>query len=274
MKGKIRMLKEKIAFIGAGNMAEAIIGGVLGSGLTEKNNIIANDIKKERLDYLGNKFGIKTAIDTKNSVLKANIIVLSVKPQNIKEVLKGIKDVLKGKMVISIAAGITTETIEKETGAIPVIRVMPNTPALVRKGMAAISKGKYASYMEEEIALKIFQSVGEAVKVEEKYMDIVTAISGSGPGYIFYVMEAMIEAGIRHGLPRDTAKTLVFQTMSGSAELAIKSGKEPEELRRSVCSPGGTTLAILKVLEDNNFFETMIKSIDAGSKRSKELSRG
>lgn len=268
------MLKETIAFIGAGNMAEAIIGGVLGSGLTEKNNIIANDIKKERLDYLLNKYGIKTETDPENAVKKANIIVLSVKPQNIKEVLKEIKDVLKGKMVISIAAGITTETIEKEIGEIPVIRVMPNTPALIKKGMAAISKGRYASYMEEEIALSIFRSVGKAVTIDEKYLDIVTAISGSGPGYIFYIMEAMIEAGVRQGLPRDTAKTLVLQTISGSAELALNSGKEPEELRKSVCSPGGTTLAGLKVMEERSLHEILISAVESACKRSKELSRG
>lgn len=265
-------MKERIAFIGAGNMAEAIVGGMLESGLVVKDNVIAFDIREERLDYFERKFGIRTAVDNKDAVRNADVVILSVKPQNIKEVLKEIRDVLKDKMVVSIAAGITTGAIEKEIGEIPVIRVMPNTPALIKKGMSVISRGKFADIEAVKAALKIFQSVGKAIEIEEKFLDIATALSGSGPGYIFYIMEAMIEAGIKHGLPRDAAKTLVFQTMSGSAELALNTGKEPEELRKAVCSPGGTTLAILKVLEERSFFETLIASVDAGCDRAGELS--
>lgn len=267
------MLKERIAFIGAGNMAEAIVGGILESELVVEDNVIAFDIKRERLNYFERKFGIKTMVSSKDAVKCADVIVISVKPQNVKEVLREIRDVLKDKIVISIAAGITTEAIEKEIGAVPVVRVMPNTPALVRMGMSVVSKGKFADAKAVGIALKIFQSVGKAIEMEERFLDIVTALSGSGPGYIFYMMEAMIEAGVKYGLPRNVAKTLVFQTVSGSAELALSAGKEPEELRKAVCSPGGTTFAILKVLEENSFSETLIKSVDAGYNRAKEISK-
>ncbi|MEW6087476.1 MAG: pyrroline-5-carboxylate reductase [bacterium] len=266
------MLKKRIVFIGAGNMAEALIKGVLDAKLFRKGNITATDVKNERLDYIKKKLKIKVETNNKPAVNKGDIIVLAVKPQNINEVLEGIKHNVKDKLVISIAAGIKTERIENTVGKAAVIRVMPNTPALVKKGMSAIARGKFAKLKDENIADTIFQAVGKVVKVKENLMDAITAVSGSGPAYVFYMMESLIEAGKKSGLSQQVAEILVFQTVLGAAELVLKTGKTPEELRKAVSSPGGTTLAGLAVLEKKGFKHALISAVGSACQRSKELS--
>jgi len=264
---------KKIAFIGAGNMAEALINGLLSSKIVSAKQITAVDVNLKRLDWLKDEYKINTsdASDTK-PIEKSDVIILAVKPQILPEVLEKIGEIINEKVVISIAAGITTPKIEsylsKKT---PVIRVMPNMPALVCHGATGICRGKCATKTHAALALDIFHSVGYAILVEEKLMDTITAISGSGPAYVFYLMEAMIKSAIDGGLPKDKAINLVAETVRGAGELVARSQELPGELRRRVTSPGGTTEAAIKVLDVNKVNFTLLTAISAAEDRSKEL---
>jgi pyrroline-5-carboxylate reductase len=263
-----------IAFIGAGNMGEALIRGLLDARTVEASQIIATDVRAERRDFLIKTFGVRAIDDNLQAVRAADIMVLAVKPQQVGEVLAGFKSAMSnGKLLISIAAGVTTARIERELGeGTRVIRVMPNTPALVGAGAAAMAKGAHATDDDLAIAESILGAVGICVRVEERFIDAVTALSGSGPAYVFYVTEAMIKAGVAVGLSEDLAKKLAIQTVHGAAKLLVKSGEEPESLRRKVTSPGGTTEAALKVMSERKLAEIFTEAIQAAEKRSRELS--
>jgi pyrroline-5-carboxylate reductase len=259
-------LKNKaIAFIGAGNMAEALIRGLLAGKTVAPKQIIATDIRADRLELLAGQFGIRIG-----PAGEADIIVLAVKPQQMSDALAQVA----GKhLLISIAAGIATSRIEKEIGGKPrVVRVMPNTPALVGAGAAALCKGRYASDDDLTTAEAILSAVGTTVRVEEKLMDAVTALSGSGPAYIFYVTEAMIKAGVRAGLNEELAKKLATQTVFGAAKLLAESDESPAALRQKVTSPGGTTEAALKVMSDRKLAGIFVEAVAAAAQRSRELS--
>lgn len=260
-------LKNKeIAFIGAGNMAEALIRGLLASKTLPASHIIAADVRPERLEELRKAFGIRTGKP------EADIIILAVKPQQMSDALA---QVAGEHLLISIAAGITTSRIEKEMGGKPrVVRVMPNTPALVGAGAAALCKGRYATDDDLATAETILGAVGTTVRVEEKLMDAVTALSGSGPAYIFYVTEAMIKAGVQAGLSEELAKKLATQTVFGAAKLLAESDESPASLRQKVTSPGGTTEAALKVMRDRKLAEIFVDAVAAAAQRSRELSNG
>jgi len=271
------LLREKrIAFIGCGNMGEALISGSLASGLISKDKVLVTDIRPERLEYIKEKEGISAVENNKEAVKKSDVIVLAVKPQVMGKVLSEIKDVVTGdKVIISIAAGITTGFIEEALGReVPVVRVMPNTPALVKTGVSGISPGKYAGEKEEAIAEHMMRGVGIVVKVPEEMLDTVTALSGSGPAYIFYIIESLIEAGMEMGLSEDDAKKLVGQTVLGAARMVMETGESPQVLRAKVTSPGGTTESALKYLERKGFQEILIAAVKEAAKRSKELSTG
>lgn len=263
----------KIGFIGIGNMGQAIINGLIESGLVAKSNILAydSDTKKRAI---AKKYGIKTAKNNQDLVAKANIILLAVKPQVIDDVVKEIKDkVSESKTIISIAAGITTGHIERLLGKVRVIRTMPNTPALIRQGITAISKGKFATKKDEKIAQDIFSSVGETIKIEESQMDAVTALSGSGPAYLFLTIEALIDGGMKVGLSRKNAEILTKETLLGAARMAVETGENASILRKKVTSPGGTTEAALKYLNKKNFSKILAEAIKVAAKRSKELGK-
>jgi len=232
-----------VAFIGAGNMGEALIRGLLGAKMVPPSRIIAADVRAERREFFMSSFGVQAVDDNVEAVKAADIVLLAVKPQQMSELLAGLKPVMSGaKLMISIAAGVTTARIEQELGGqARVVRVMPNTPALVGAGAAALAKGAYATNNDLVSAESILGAVGIVVRVEEKLMDAVTALSGSGPAYIFYVTEALIRAGVAAGLDEALAKKLAIQTVFGAAKLLVESGEEPESLRRKVTSPGGTT---------------------------------
>jgi len=265
---------KKIAFIGAGNMAEALINGLLTSKIMSAKQIIAADVSVGRLEWLKDEYKIKITNDNTTAIEKSDVIILAVKPQVLPEVLEKIGETLKTKLVISIAAGITTEKIEsylpKNT---PVVRVMPNTPALVRSGASAICRGKSATKSHAALVLDILHSVGYAILVKENLMDIVTAVSGSGPAYVFYLMEAMIKEAIDRGLPRDKALNLVAETVRGAGELVARTQESPDKLRNRVTSPGGTTEAALKVFIANKVDYTILSAIKAATERSKKLSK-
>ena len=269
------LLREKrVAFIGCGNMGSVLISGTLKSGLISKDKVLVTDIRPERLEYIREREGISITEKNREAVEKSDVIVLAVKPQVIGKVLSEIRDVVTGdKVIISIAAGITTGFIEEALGKeVPVVRVMPNTPCLVKTGASGISPGKYAGEQEETIAEEMFRGVGIVVKVPEQMLDAVTALSGSGPAYIFYIIESLIEAGMEMGLSEDDARKLVSQTVLGAARMFVETGESPQVLRAKVTSPGGTTEAALKYLEEKGFQKILIAAVKEAAKRSKELS--
>ena len=269
------LLREKrVAFIGCGNMGSVLISGTLKSGLISKDKVLVTDIRPERLEYIREREGISITEKNREAVEKSDVIVLAVKPQVIGKVLSEIRDVVTGdKVIISIAAGITTGFIEEALGKeVPVVRVMPNTPCLVKTGASGISTGKYAGEQEETIAEEMFRGVGIVVKVPEQMLDAVTALSGSGPAYIFYIIESLIEAGMEMGLSEDDARKLVSQTVLGAARMFVETGESPQVLRAKVTSPGGTTEAALKYLEEKGFQKILIAAVKEAAKRSKELS--
>jgi len=264
---------KKIAFIGAGNMAEALINGLLSSKIVSAKQIIAADVNGERLSWLTDEYKIKITHSNIEAIDKSDIVILAVKPQILPEVLEKVGKELAARIVISIAAGVSTAKIEKylpETAA--VIRVMPNTPALVCSGASAICRGKFANKSHAAIALDIFHSVGYVIQVEEKFMDIITAVSGSGPAYVFYLMEAMVKAAIDGGIPKEQALNLVAETVRGAGELVARSQELPGELRARVTSPGGTTEAAIKILDANKVNYTLLTALSAAAERSKKLS--
>jgi len=264
-----------LGFIGAGNMASALMKGLLESGLYDRTHVIAADASQEALNRVSEAFGIKSYPSNVRVAAECDTLILSVKPQQVREALEDMKDAITARhLMISIAAGIPLQLIqdiiEKE---IPMIRVMPNTPALVQKGVSALAPGNLATAAHMGIARTIFGAVGATVEVMETQMDAVTALSGSGPGYVFRIMECMVAAGEGVGLSEETARRLVLQTFLGSAHLAQASDDPLPELRRKVTSPGGTTAAGLAVLEARGLEEMIIAAVSAACIRSQELGR-
>ncbi|MCB4791105.1 MAG: pyrroline-5-carboxylate reductase [Elusimicrobia bacterium] len=265
-------INKKIAFLGAGNMAEALINGFVGSGLVLPKNITASDINKKRLTYIKKQFGVKTENNIR-AVKTSEIIFIAVKPKDAGVLLGEIGRYLnKDKLMISIAAGITTKYIEGFIDKnVPVIRAMPNTPALVGKGAIAVAGGKYANRGDIDVAVKLFSSAGIAVKLNEKKLDAVTAVSGSGPAYVFYLSEAMEKAAVKLGLSSDIAKKLVHQTVLGAGKMLTSLSLDASVLRKNVTSPGGTTEAAINILEKRQFTQTVIEAIKQADKKAKEL---
>ncbi len=272
----MRYLKGKrIGIIGLGNMGSAILNGLIFSGRVGKMAVIGFDKEPARRAAAGKKYSILISRTILEVVTHCDIIIIAVKPQNIDEVLKEISFYGKDRLYISIAAGITTQRIEKALGGKSrVVRVMPNTPALVGEGISALCKGRYTSKSDLKTADEIFSSVGEAVELNERYFDVVTALSGSGPAYFFYLKEALIEAAVNLGMDRKTAKKLVLKTALGSARLLLESGDEPRLLRQRVTSKGGTTERAIAVFEKAKIKEAVARAVRAAARRSKELSRG
>ncbi len=266
-----------IGFIGGGNMAQALLEGVLKAELFQAENVWVSDVRSERLDALKAQYDIQTTTDNIELTKRADIVILSIKPQVMPDVLKSIAGKFKEDvLVISIAAGITTAAIKAYLGAVQVIRVMPNTPALVGASAAGLYNAG-ASESSLKAAIDICASVGKAVVVEdEALIDSVTAVSGSGPAYYFLLMEEMIKAGVELGLSEADAKTLVLQTAKGAAllaESAQQRGQDPAILRQKVTSPGGTTEAALKVMDEHNLGQIILKALTAARNRGQELSK-
>lgn len=267
-----------IGFIGGGNMAQALIEGVLNARLVESANVWVSDVRPERLTELKARYGVSTTSDNKEVVQRAGTIILSIKPQMMDNVLNDIAcSAEPDKLFISIAAGITTDRIRRQIGNVQIIRVMPNTPALVGAGASGIFAAS-ASKSAADAAVEIFASVGKAVIVDrEDLIDSVTALSGSGPAYFFLLMEEMIRAGVELGLDEKTAAELTIQTAKGAALLAQSaqaSGEAPAQLRRKVTSPGGTTEAAIKTFISRGFSAIIMDALTAARNRGRELSAG
>jgi pyrroline-5-carboxylate reductase len=261
----------RLAVIGAGVMGETLIAGLLRAGW-EPEQITAADRHAARLEELQARHGIRVA-PTADAAAAADTVVIVVKPQDAGEVLPEVGGAIRpGTLVVSLCAGLSTARIEAAMPeGTPVVRVMPNTPAQVDEGMAAISGGATATSEHLDHVTALLSAVGKVVTVPEKYQDAVTAISGSGPAYLFFVVEAMIDAGVMLGLPRDIATTLVVQTMYGSAKLLADSGLHPTVLRERVTSPGGTTAAALRELEDHRVKAAFMTAMEAARDRSRAL---
>ena len=269
------MLNDKtIGMIGAGNMASALIDGLLRSGATQAANLICSDANERQLETARNKFKVATTTDNIEVVQKADIIIYAVKPQIIASVLKETADHLDmSKLIISIAAGVPLPAIETLLNKdLRLIRVMPNVAVAVREGATAVAAGGKATKEDVKLAMEIFNSVGKSIFLKENYlMDAITGLSGSGPAYIFLIVDALADAGVKVGLSRQDALLLASQTLLGSAKMLLETNAHPGQLKDSVTSPGGTAIAGLHTLEKGGLRTTLINAVEAATNRSKEL---
>jgi pyrroline-5-carboxylate reductase len=268
-------VEHTIAFVGGGNMARALIRGLVGTATVRADQIIAADPDESKLRTLEEELGIRCTKDNAEAVEGASVVVLATKPQVFAQVLPGVAAVLApDTLLISVAAGIPTGLIERALPAgTRVIRTMPNTPALVGAGATAIAAGSHATEEDLALAETLFRSVGISVRVPEDQLDAVTGLSGSGPAYVFAMIEALRDAGMREGLPGDTALQLASQTVFGAARLLRDENESPEVLRERVTSPGGTTRAGLDALSEAGFAEAILGAVRAATRRSVELGK-
>jgi pyrroline-5-carboxylate reductase len=268
------MLRDKdIAIVGSGNMAEALIRGLLHpSGVVMPDRIFASDVSVERLTYLHDKYGINTSADNAEVVASSEIIVLAVKPQIIEKVLQEISGYVdEKKLVISIAAGVRIAFIQGILEPTRVIRVMPNIAALVHAAITAISRGRYATDTDIAIARDMFNAVGETVVVEEKLMDAVTGLSGSGPAYVFHIINALADGGVKVGFSREVALKLAIHSVYGAAKMVLETGEHPMRLRDMVTSPGGTSIAAIYAMERDGVTASIMNAVEVATRRSEEL---
>ena len=265
-----------VGFVGAGNMGEALIKGLVVANVVPAKSIYSADVRGERLTELAKQFGIQAAADNSDLVSRCDVVILAVKPQIMEPVLREIAPaVTRQKLLISIAAGVSTATIQSILGTYPrLIRVMPNTPALVLQGVTAIARTPGLEQDDLETAQEIFAAVGRAVVLDEEQMDAVTGLSGSGPAYVALVIEALADGGVKMGLDRATAMTLATQTVLGAAKLLAETGMHPAALKDMVSSPGGTTIAGIAALEEGGVRTTFIRAVERATLRSRELGRG
>jgi pyrroline-5-carboxylate reductase len=274
------LTKKTIGFLGAGNMAEALIKGLLSSRVVSAGQIIASEKQKDRLVHMAESYEIKVYNKNYEVAKAADIILLTIKPADLAGILADIAPELSGdKLLISVVAGKSTDNIRQGLHLrglrqpVAILRAMPNTPALAGVGAIGVFAGGGVKKTQLKLSMKIFEAVGKVVQVkDESLMNAVTGLSGSGPAYVFLFMEALIEAGVRQGLSVDTARTLVLQTTLGSARLALESGKDLTQLKDMVTSPGGTTIEGLKKLEEGNLRAIVDEAVEAATRRANELS--
>jgi pyrroline-5-carboxylate reductase len=269
------MLAEKtIGFIGGGNMAEAIIKGLLAGGTSCTHICVAEPLPQRR-DYLEKTYGITTTDDNTEAAAFGQVVILAVKPQVSMKALQALPvEAAAGKLLVSIMAGVPTKAIEAALNqGVRVVRVMPNTPALVLAAASAVAPGANATSDDVALALELFNLLGTACSVEEKLLDAVTGLSGSGPAYVYTFIEALADAGVKNGLARDIAVKLAAQTVFGSAKMVLETGEHPAQLRDKVTSPGGTTIAGMHVLEKEGLRGTVISAVDTATARSAELGK-
>jgi pyrroline-5-carboxylate reductase len=269
------MLSGKVVgIIGAGNMGEVLIRGLIQSGKVKESDIIVSDVSQERLNYLAKTYAIRITESNVELVKKSSIVIIAVKPQNIDDLLEELSSSShEGHLFISIAAGITTDKLAaKMHHKSGIIRVMPNAPASVLAGMAAIFPGRNVAPADLQRAISIFECVGKAVVIRnEALMDVVTGLSGSGPAFVFLMIESLSDAGVQLGISRKESSLLAAQTVYGAAKMLLETGRHTSELKDIVATPGGTTFAGLKMLEKGNFRSTVMDAVEAAAARSREL---
>ncbi|GHU49155.1 pyrroline-5-carboxylate reductase [Clostridia bacterium] len=265
----------KIGFIGTGNMGGAIIKGYLASGAGVGNRITAFDLDSDKLSDLVRKTGIGIAVDVESLVFSSDIIVLAVKPQNYEDVLPIVAQVIKKRqIVVSMAAGISIAYIEKFLGnSCKIIRIMPNTPAMVGESMTAICKNNNVSEKEFDSVVEIFWSIGKTAAVGESLMDTVTGVSGSSPAYVYMFIDALAKCAVRNGMLEDDARVFAAQAVLGAAKMVLDTGIDPLTLRQNVCSPGGTTIEAVEALQKNGFEDSVIEGMQAAIDKSRKMTK-
>ena len=273
---------KKIGFIGGGQMAEAILSGMIKGGLGQESDIYVSDISEERLSYLEEKYKVNTLVNDPvrdTGCLKiidtSDIVILAIKPQYTKSILENLKKGFwrKDQLVISIIGGVKLSFIEDYITETPVIRVIPNTPMLVNMGASGIALGKNAKGSDGETAMTIFNALGIGYVVDEKLIDAVTSVSGTGPAFAYMFIEAMADGGVEMGLPRAMAQSLAAQTLMGAAKMVLETGEHPGKLKDNVCSPGGATIAGVRALEQGGFRGIIMDAVEAGKVRMEEVGK-
>jgi pyrroline-5-carboxylate reductase len=268
-------MSKKVSFIGCGNMAQAMIGGMVKSGVVLKEDITASASSNTNLDAVEEKYGIVTTLDNKAAAKLADVLILAVKPNIYPIVIEEIKNYIKeDTLIVTIAAGITMSFMEKALGKeAKVIRTMPNTPAMVGEGMSAVCYNSNVAEEELNLVLDLFKSFGKTEVIDEKLMDAIPAVSGSSPAYVFMFIEALADGAVRDGIPRSKAYKMAAQAVLGAAKMVLDTGMHPGTLKDNVCSPGGTTIEAVYALEKNNFRGTVIDAMKACTEKTKEMSK-
>ncbi len=258
-------MNNKVGFIGCGNMAQAMIGGIVKSGIVSKDSIIGSNSGDKNLNITKEKYGIETTKDNKEVAKAADILIIAVKPHIYPAVIEEIKDYVKeNTVIVTIAAGVTIGFMEKAFGKkIKVIRTMPNTPAMVGEGMSAVCYNDIVTEEELNKVVKLFESFGKVEIISEKLMDAVPAVSGSSPAYVYMFIEALADGAVRDGVPRAKAYSMAAQAVLGAAKMVLETGMHPGQLKDNVCSPGGTTIEAVYALEKNNFRGTIMEAMKA-----------
>jgi len=265
----------QLGIVGAGNMASALVRGLIVSGRLTSEQIRVTDVSEAQCQALGQAHGVASARDTPELVRWANVVLIAVKPQVVPSILPELAAAHREEqLIVSIAAGVATRLIAQALPAgARVVRAMPNTPALVLEGATALARGEHATEADVALARDIFDAVGETVVLDESQMDAVTGLSGSGPAYVMLIAEALADGGVRMGLKRETAHALAVRTLYGSAKLLLESGEHPAALKDKVASPGGTTIAGLCALESHGIRNALIEAVTAATVRSIELGK-
>lgn len=266
---------ERLGFIGAGNMAEAMIRGIIQNQVVLPDRILASDISDERREHISRTFGMETVKENRSLVNRSNVIFLAVKPQAVPRVLADMAaDMGPEKLLVSIVAGVPIKTLSAGLPKGPrIVRTMPNTPVTVMEGAMAIASDSPALPEDLETVETLFHPLGSTVRIEEKLIDAVTGLSGSGPAYVFIILEALADGGVKMGLPRDVAETLAAQTLMGSAKLFLETRMNPGQLKCMVTSPGGTTIAGIHELEKGGIRASLMNAVESATKRSVELGK-
>jgi pyrroline-5-carboxylate reductase len=275
-EGTVMFENKRIAVLGAGKLGEALITGMVEAGIASKRQFVATAAHKERLEILNKKLGVETTLSNSEAVRKSHLVLLCVKPQTVEDVLRQVSDDLtRDHVVISVAASVTTQFMESLLPqAVPVLRTMPNTPCLIKKGMTAIAPGKHATKEHVALAQKIFDGIGRTLILDEKHMDAVTGLSASGPAFVYIIIESFVEAGVKVGLPREAATQLAAQMVLGAASMVLETGEHPAKLKDTVTTPAGCTIDGILELEDGGLRVTLIKAVVRATNRAKELVNG
>jgi pyrroline-5-carboxylate reductase len=266
-------LGKKIAVIGAGNMGEALVAGMVAAGAATPGELHATDVLTDRLDRLKARYQIRVSSDNRAAAAWADLVILAVEPQVLDQVLDDLHPVLtESKLILSVAAGYPiARMIAHLTPGVRVVRSMPNTPSVVLAGVSALAWGARVSEEDRQVARAVFESVGKVVEVEERLLDAVTGLSGSGPAYIFLIIEALADGGVRMGLSREAALILASRTLLGASQMVLQTGRHPSHLKEMVTSPGGTTIAGLHALEQGRLRASLMGAVEAATRRSQEL---
>ncbi|MEM2094933.1 MAG: pyrroline-5-carboxylate reductase [Candidatus Bathyarchaeia archaeon] len=267
------LLEKKVGIIGCGKMGEAIVAGLIRTNMVDKENVLVSDVVQDARERVEKRYGVRSTSSNHQVTAESDIVILCVQPGNIAQVLESIAGLLDSKLLISVAAGVTTEYIERILGRKQdVVRAMPNIACTIGEGMTVLSPAKDTSMARLSEAVTVFSAVGRTMVLEERLFDAVTGLSGSGPAYVYMFIEALAEGGLKVGIPKDVAVILAAQTVLGAAKMVLETGEHPSKLKDLVATPGGTTIHGLYELEKGNLRASCISAVESATKRAKELS--